>query len=100
MNAEEAVGGLSAPMPGRIVAVLVAVGDGVERGQPLLVLEAMKMETTITAPAGGRIAAIGVAAGDQVEEGRVLAVIEPAGEEGGKPAGEGVIKPVGAEASP
>ncbi|MBK1678081.1 3-methylcrotonyl-CoA carboxylase [Rhodospirillum rubrum] len=97
--AEEEVGGLSAPMPGRIVAVLVAVGDGVERGQPLLVLEAMKMETTITAPAGGRISAIGVAAGDQVEEGRVLAVIEPAGEEGGKSAGAEGIEPAGAEAS-
>jgi 3-methylcrotonyl-CoA carboxylase alpha subunit len=63
---------LTAPMPGRIVRQLIAAGDRVSRGAPLLVLEAMKMEHTIVAPADGRIAALRYAEGDQVEEGAVL----------------------------
>ena len=51
---------------------MVAAGDRVSAGAPLLVLEAMKMEHTVAAPADGRIAALYVAAGDQVEEGIVL----------------------------
>jgi 3-methylcrotonyl-CoA carboxylase alpha subunit len=63
---------LTAPMPGRIVRQLIAAGDRVGRGAPLLVLEAMKMEHTIVAPGDGRIAALRYAEGDQVEEGAVL----------------------------
>ena len=63
---------LTAPMPGRIVRQLIAAGDRVGRGAPLLVLEAMKMEHTIVAPADGRVAALRYAEGDQVEEGAVL----------------------------
>ena len=69
---DEASHVLSAPMPGRIVRRLVAAGDRVERGAPLLVLEAMKMEHTIVAPRDGRIAAVRYAEDDQVEEGAVL----------------------------
>ena len=61
-------GNLTAPMPGRIVAVHVAVGEKVRIGQSLIVLEAMKMEHIIIAPADGTVAAIHHAAGDQVAE--------------------------------
>jgi 3-methylcrotonyl-CoA carboxylase alpha subunit len=63
---------LSAPMPGRIVAVHVAVGEKVRAGQSLIVLEAMKMEHIITAPADGIVAAIHHGADDQVAEGAEL----------------------------
>jgi 3-methylcrotonyl-CoA carboxylase alpha subunit len=69
---------LTAPMPGRIVRQLIAAGDRVGRGAPLLVLEAMKMEHTIVAPGDGRIAALRYAEGDQVEEGAVLLDFEAA----------------------
>ncbi len=65
-------GRLTAPMPGKIVAVLVDLGATVTKGQPLLVLEAMKMEHTIAAPADGTVEDIPFAPGDQVEEGATL----------------------------
>jgi len=71
-------GHLAAPMSGTIVAVLVAPGDRVEKGAPLVVLEAMKMEHTIVAPAAGRVAAIHFAAGDRVSEGADLVDVEQA----------------------
>jgi 3-methylcrotonyl-CoA carboxylase alpha subunit len=61
-----------APIPGRIAAVLVAVGDAVSRGQPLVVMEAMKMELTLTAAADGHVSAVGCAVGEMVAEGREL----------------------------
>jgi len=66
-------GGLTAPMPGAVVRVLVSTGDVVEAGQPLLVLEAMKMEHTIRSPEAGTVARINVAEGEQVQIGAVLA---------------------------
>jgi 3-methylcrotonyl-CoA carboxylase alpha subunit len=69
---EESAGRLTAPMPGRIVQVLVRPGEAVTRGAPLLILEAMKMEYTITAPADGAIAAVRYGAGDVVNEGAEL----------------------------
>jgi 3-methylcrotonyl-CoA carboxylase alpha subunit len=76
---ETAAGGgkLTAPMPGKIVAVKVAQGAKVKRGAPLLVLEAMKMEHTITAPADGTVEGLRFAAGDQVEEGVELIGFKP-----------------------
>ncbi|HEX3830037.1 MAG TPA: biotin carboxylase N-terminal domain-containing protein [Sporichthyaceae bacterium] len=68
-------GGLTAPMPGAVIRVLVSVGDIVEAGQPLLVLEAMKMEHTIRSPQDGTVAAINVAEGEQVQIGAVLAAL-------------------------
>jgi propionyl-CoA carboxylase alpha chain len=68
-------GGLAAPMPGAVVRVLVSVGDVVEAGQPMLVLEAMKMEHTIRSPQDGTVAAINVAEGEQVQIGAVLAAL-------------------------
>jgi 3-methylcrotonyl-CoA carboxylase alpha subunit len=63
---------LIAPMPGRVVQVLVAVGDRVRQGQPLVVVEAMKMEHTVAAPRDGGVAAIYYVPGDLVEEGAEL----------------------------
>jgi 3-methylcrotonyl-CoA carboxylase alpha subunit len=77
---------LAAPMPGRIVQLLVEAGARVVRGQPLLVLEAMKMEHTVKAPADGTVRALRYAAGDLVEEGAELCDFEPADAEAtGKP---------------
>ena len=65
----EAEGGrLTAPMPGKIVAVLVAQGDHVKKGAPLLIMEAMKMEHTIAAPADGLVEELLYTVGDQVAE--------------------------------
>jgi len=73
-RAEEEAGGgrLSAPMPGKIAQVLVTSGAKVKRGQALMVLEAMKMEHTITAPADGTVERVDYAPGDLVEEGAEL----------------------------
>jgi len=63
---------LTAPMPGKVIAVLVQPGERVERGRPLVILEAMKMEQTVTAPYGGTVAALHFAPGAQVREGAEL----------------------------
>ncbi|MGE8687521.1 MAG: acetyl/propionyl/methylcrotonyl-CoA carboxylase subunit alpha [Achromobacter sp.] len=68
-------GGLTAPMPGKIISISVKAGDTVEKGQPLLVMEAMKMEHTISAPADGKVAEVFYAVGDQVTEGAELVAI-------------------------
>jgi len=70
-------GGLVAPMPGRVIAVLVEAGARVEKGAPLMILEAMKMEHTITAPAAGRVATYRFSVGDQVAHGVALLDFEP-----------------------
>jgi propionyl-CoA carboxylase alpha chain len=70
-------GSLLAPMPGLVRRVLVEVGAVVTAGQPLLVLEAMKMEQTVAAPAAGVVAELRAKAGEQVAAGQVLAVVEP-----------------------
>jgi 3-methylcrotonyl-CoA carboxylase alpha subunit len=67
---------LLAPMPGRVIAQLVAPGTRVERGTPLMILEAMKMECTIHAPSQGRVARFHFQAGDQVNEGVELLQFE------------------------
>ena len=71
-----AAGSLLAPMPGTVARLAAAVGDQVTAGQPLLWLEAMKMEHLIAAPAAGIVAELPVAAGQQVEVGSVLAVVK------------------------
>ncbi|HMG57835.1 MAG TPA: biotin/lipoyl-containing protein, partial [Kofleriaceae bacterium] len=68
-------GGLTAPMPGKVVKVLVTEGQEVAANAPLVVLEAMKMEHTVRASAAGTVRAIHVAVGDQVDTDRVLAIV-------------------------
>jgi acetyl/propionyl-CoA carboxylase alpha subunit len=68
-------GSLHAPMPGRVLQVLVGEGDHVTAGQSLLVMEAMKMEHTLRAPVAGVVVSVGAAAGEQVEAETALIVI-------------------------
>jgi len=72
-----AAGLLTAPMPGRVVQLLVESGATVRRGQPLMVIEAMKMEHTIAAPRDGTVASVPFAVGDPVEEGVELIALTP-----------------------
>jgi len=69
-------GSLLAPMPGLVLRVLADVGATVAAGQPLVVLEAMKMEQTVTAPADGVLAELRAKAGEQVAAGQILAVVD------------------------
>jgi propionyl-CoA carboxylase alpha chain len=75
-------GSLIAPMPGNVIRLGAAVGETVTAGQPLIWLEAMKMEHTITAPADGVLAELNVDTGQQVEVGAVLARVEAPQAEG------------------
>ncbi|WP_063774702.1 acetyl/propionyl/methylcrotonyl-CoA carboxylase subunit alpha [Kitasatospora azatica] len=70
-------GALLAPMPGTVIRLAVAAGERVAAGQPLLWLEAMKMEHQVTAPVDGVLTELRAAAGQQVELGALLAVVEP-----------------------
>jgi biotin carboxyl carrier protein len=70
-------GSIAAPMPGRIVKVLVGVGDTVSAGQGLLVVEAMKMENELRAPRPGIVADLRVAEGQSVEAGALLVMLDP-----------------------
>ncbi|MDQ7813262.1 biotin/lipoyl-containing protein, partial [Brevundimonas sp.] len=74
-------GALRAPMPGKIVAVPAKPGDIVTKGQPIIVLEAMKMEHALVAPFDGVVETIGAAVGEQVVDGAVLATVKPEGTE-------------------
>ena len=62
---------------GKVLALLVGNGEQVEKGQRLAIIEAMKMEHTLTAPRAGRVAGIAVSAGSQVAEGARLMTIGP-----------------------
>jgi acetyl-CoA/propionyl-CoA carboxylase biotin carboxyl carrier protein len=78
-RAGSADGTVRSPMPGTILTVHVAAGDQVSAGQPVLVVEAMKMEHTVTAPADGVVSELSAKAGQQVRMDETLMVIEPAG---------------------
>jgi 3-methylcrotonyl-CoA carboxylase alpha subunit len=73
---DELHGRLTAPMPGKVIALLAEAGQKVEKGAPLLVLEAMKMEHTIRAPRAGLVKAFRFEPGDQVSEGAELVELE------------------------
>lgn len=77
VGAKGGSGDARAPMPGQIVEVSVAPGDVVEAGQKLLVLEAMKMQQTITAGISGTVMSVSVKAGDQVTDGQNMVTIAP-----------------------
>jgi biotin carboxyl carrier protein len=67
---------IKAPIPGVITRLLVAVGDRVQSGQPVMILEAMKMENEVRAPRAGRVSQLAVNAGQVVGLGELLAEIE------------------------
>jgi acetyl/propionyl-CoA carboxylase alpha subunit len=71
---------IRAPMPGKVLEVKAKAGQDVKRGDPLVVMEAMKMEHTLVAPRDGRVAEVSAAAGVQTTEGAVLVKLEPAAE--------------------
>ncbi|MDV7085223.1 ATP-grasp domain-containing protein [Rhodococcus sp. IEGM 248] len=81
-SAVVAEGSLLAPMPGSVIRLGAAAGDSVTAGQPIVWLEAMKMEHTIKAPASGVLTELSVTAGQQVDVGTVLAVVEAVQPEG------------------
>ena len=67
---------VSVPMPGKVIAVLVSEGDPVERGQGLVIVEAMKMENEVRCPINGEVKEVKVKTGDALEAGAVLVVVE------------------------
>jgi 3-methylcrotonyl-CoA carboxylase alpha subunit len=75
-------GRLTAPMPGRVTQLLVKTGDTVRRGEPLMIIEAMKMEHTVAAPVDGTVEAVRFAVGDLVEEGAELIALATIGPHG------------------
>jgi 3-methylcrotonyl-CoA carboxylase alpha subunit len=83
VNSDEdaSTGRLTAPMPGRVTQLIVTAGSRVRRGQPLIVIEAMKMEHTLTAPFDGLVEAVRYGAGDLVEEGAELITLAAPGDE-------------------
>jgi biotin carboxyl carrier protein len=78
VNTFDQMGGLTSPMPGKILTVMTSVGESVDEGQTLLILEAMKMENRICSPVDGVVSAIHFSEGDQVEQGTVLIEIDSA----------------------
>ena len=77
-EADDEGGKLTAPMPGKVIAVLATPGQSVTKGAPLVVMEAMKMEHTLTAPADGVVESVLYGVGDQVTEGVQLLAFKPA----------------------
>lgn len=78
-GAAASAGSLNAPMPGKILELLVSEGDSVEDMQPVLILEAMKMENELKSPSNGVISKLHVQQGDNVEKNQILIDIEPSG---------------------
>tara|TARA_B110000116_G_C16783801_1_gene559771 strand:+ start:1169 stop:1705 length:537 start_codon:yes stop_codon:yes gene_type:complete len=72
----DSTGGLTSPMPGKIITVMASVGEPVDKGQTLLILEAMKMENRICSPVDGIVSAIHYGVGDQVNQGAILIAIK------------------------
>ena len=83
-GAEGSSGLVASPMPGRVVAVAVAIGDSVAKGASLVVVGAMKMELTLQAPFAGTVAEVPARVGQQVAEGATLVRLQPEGEADGR----------------
>ena len=80
VDAEGGPAQLGSPMPGTVIAVKVSAGEAVEKGQTLVVVEAMKMELAVKAPADGTVSAVLCTAGDAVKKGQALVALEGADE--------------------
>ncbi len=78
-QAEASIGKLAAPMPGKILEIMAEEGQSVELGDPLIILEAMKMENELKATADGIINSLHVKQGDNVEKNQILLEIKPSG---------------------
>ncbi|MCC5915332.1 MAG: acetyl-CoA carboxylase biotin carboxyl carrier protein subunit [Balneolaceae bacterium] len=78
-TAAASIGVLEAPMPGKILELLVAEGNEVEEGDPVIILEAMKMENELKAPTSGKVVSLEAIAGNSVEKNQILLEIEPRG---------------------
>lgn len=76
-------GSLMAPMPGRVVKILVSVGERLELGAPAIIVEAMKMENELHTPRAGVVRSVAVAEGDTVDSGQLLIELEPEPEPAG-----------------
>lgn len=77
--AEKSIGSLQAPMPGKILELLSSEGEEVELGDPVVILEAMKMENELKAPCAGTILSVSVTNGANVEKNQIILEIEPRG---------------------
>ena len=77
--AEIGQGELKAPMPGKILEIMVSEGDEVDRGDPVAILEAMKMENELKAPIAGVVASVNVTVDDSLEKNALILEIEPRG---------------------
>jgi len=75
-DAGQGIKKLTAPMPGKVVRILAPAGTEVEAGQPVLAIEAMKMQNEIKSPKKGKVKKISVSQGDAVEAGQILAEVE------------------------
>lgn len=78
-NEISSAGKVSAPMPGKIVEILIAENEEIEQGQPVIILEAMKMENELKSPSAGRVSVIHTQTGDSVEKNQPLLEIEAIG---------------------
>lgn len=74
-SASQKINDLKAPMPGLVLKVMVEEGQPIAKGDPILVLEAMKMENVIKAPAEGKVKKVAVATGDKVEKNQVMIIL-------------------------
>jgi len=75
---EQVSSDIKAPMPGKVLQVMVKIGDTIEKGQPLIILEAMKMENVLKAGSDATIKSIAVSHSESVESGQLLIELEPA----------------------
>ena len=75
-GSEEVIGGLIAPMPGKVVDLKVKVGDKVSKGDPVVILEAMKMEHQVNAPEAGRVKEIYIKKEQQLDNGALLMIVD------------------------
>ena len=75
-GSEEVIGGLIAPMPGKVVDLKVKVGDKVSKGDPVVILEAMKMEHQVNAPEAGKVKEIYIKKEQQLDNGALLMIVD------------------------